>query len=78
MEVADSSLGFNLGRKAQLYAAFAIRQVWVINARTLVSHVMRTPGIEGYGAINKVAAKKRNMPDFAPELSLKLAELELV
>ena len=57
VEIADSSLGFDLGRKAQLYATFAIREVWVINARTLVTHVMRAPGLEGYGAVNKVAAK---------------------
>ncbi len=78
VEVADSSLGFDLGRKSRLYAAFAIREVWVINARTLVTHVMREPGHEGYASIVKVGPKKRLEPRFASSLSLKLAELELV
>ncbi len=78
VEVADTSLGFDLGRKSRLYATFAIAEVWVINARTLVTHVMREPGHEGYASIVKVGPKKQLDARFARALNLKLGELELV
>lgn len=40
IEVADTSLGFDLGRKARLYAAAAIPEYWVadVNGRVLHQH----------------------------------------
>lgn len=78
VEIADSSLGFDLGRKQLLYASFAIRELWVINARTLVTHVFSDPGREGYRATAKLGPKKRIEPPFSAELGLKLGELPLV
>ena len=49
IEVADSSLHYDLGRKIGIYAAWGIAEVWVIEAETLVTHVFRKLGTEAYG-----------------------------
>ena len=56
IEIADSSLGYDLGRKAQLYAEFGIRELWVINARTLETTVHRRPADCAYADIRSVEA----------------------
>ncbi|MEA2933879.1 MAG: hypothetical protein QOD74_525, partial [Variibacter sp.] len=37
VEIGDSSLGYDLGRKAALYASFGIAELWVIDAVHLVT-----------------------------------------
>src|SRR5262245_52809308 len=69
VEVADSSLFYDLNRKARLYAVFAVREVWVINAQTLVTHVHRRPGLDGYQEKTEVATEAALVPDFAPPLA---------
>lgn len=78
VELADSSLGFDLGRKARLYAKFAVPVLWVIDAKRLVTHVFEEPGEDGYARTAKVTAKKTLSPAFAPDLAVRLAELTLV
>jgi Uma2 family endonuclease len=78
VEVADSSLLYDLNRKARLYAAFAVREVWVINARTLATHVHRSPGLEGYQDKREVGAHEELLPDFAPSLAVTLGALDLI
>jgi Uma2 family endonuclease len=78
VEVADSSLLYDLNRKARIYAAFAVREVWVINVQTLVTHVHRSPGLEGYRDKPEVAADERLEPDFAPALAVTLGALDLI
>ena len=43
VEVADSSLDHDLKRKTQLYAVHGMREVWVIEAESLTTHVRRSP-----------------------------------
>ena len=75
VEVADSSLGYDLGRKARLYAAFAVRELWVMNAVSLITTIHRRPGIEGYTEVREVAGTEPLAPDFAPGLSVTLETL---
>ena len=51
VEVSDSSLAFDLGRKAALYARFGIPESWVLDVkeRTLIVH--RTPGATKYRSV---------------------------
>ena len=51
VEVADTSLSYDRGRKLGVYAAFGIPEVWVINAASLVTHVHRGLGAEGYRTV---------------------------
>ncbi len=77
VEIADSSLGYDLGRKADLYAGFGIAELWVIDAVRLVTHIHRDPTPSGYGAVVECAADQRLAPLVTPTLGVALAELEL-
>jgi Uma2 family endonuclease len=78
VEIADSSLSYDIGRKAALYASFGIREVWVIDAVRLTTRVFREPGADGYRDARDFAASDRLVPAFAPEaFGLRLDELEL-
>jgi Uma2 family endonuclease len=78
IEVADSTLWFDLGRKARIYATFGVRELWVINAETLLTRVHREPGLDGYRQTPDVPATEPLAPGFAPDLSVRLADLELI
>lgn len=78
VELADTTLRRDLGRKAALYAKFGIRELWVMNAIKLETHVHRHPGPRGYGEKLIVPPKGVLKPEFAPELAVKLGSLELV
>lgn len=54
IEIADSSLPYDLGRKAQLYAEFAIAEMWVIDVDTLGVTIHRQPGGDGYRTVSKL------------------------
>jgi Uma2 family endonuclease len=77
VEVADSSLWFDRGRKARLYATFGVREVWVIDAGTLTTRIFREPGLDGYRQISDVAGTEPLTPSFAATLTARLAEVEL-
>jgi len=76
VEVADSSLAWDLGRKALIYAGFAIPELWVIEAVTRKAHVHTRPGLEGYGEIVEVSDSETLTPRTMPGLSVVLAALD--
>jgi Uma2 family endonuclease/DNA-binding transcriptional regulator YdaS (Cro superfamily) len=78
VEVASTSLNYDLGEKAKLYAGFGIQELWVINAKTMQTHVFTKPSEEGYLERRIVDAEHLLSPDFAPELAVKIAELPLI
>ncbi|MBI1867313.1 MAG: Uma2 family endonuclease [Methylocystis sp.] len=75
IEVADSSLAYDKGRKIGIYAAFGVREVWVLDAMKATTWVHRGLGAAGYAEIVELAAIERLTPMLAPELSVCLAEL---
>ncbi len=78
VEIADSSLRYDMGRKAALYASFGARELWVIDAVRLTTRVLREPAADGYRDARDFGAKDRLVPLFAPEaFALRLDELEL-
>ena len=76
VEVADTSLSYDLGRKRRLYASFGIRELWVINAVKLTTHVFSKPMAAGYSERRIVPPSETLIPDFTPELAVCLSELE--
>ena len=48
IEVADTSLAYDLGVKVPLYARHGIPEAWVIDAATRQTRVFREPAAEGY------------------------------
>jgi Uma2 family endonuclease len=77
VEVADSSLGYDLGRKAGLYAGFGIAELWVIDAVKLRTRIHREPTASGYGSIVDASPGERLVPTLVPALAVTLSELEL-
>ena len=67
VEVADSSLDHDLRRKSRVYAAFGVRELWVVDAARRVIH--RHDGVtpEGYASIAEHGPAARLVPRHAPE-----------
>jgi Uma2 family endonuclease len=77
VEIADTSLGYDLGRKAALYAAFGIAELWVIDAVKLATRIHRDPSPTGYRSAVDLPASHRLVPASMPALAVVLSELEL-
>jgi Uma2 family endonuclease len=52
VEVAESSLEYDLGRKAAIYAEFGVRELWVVDAVRRVVHVHVGAGKGRYAWVN--------------------------
>jgi Uma2 family endonuclease len=76
VEIADSSLGYDLGIKASLYARFGIRELWVIEATKLQTRVHRDPAPHGYRTILDRPSREQLVPQEMPALAVTLAALE--
>lgn len=51
IEVSDTSLSYDRGRKAQIYAAFGVRELWVIDVRSMTLIAHRDPTPTGYRSV---------------------------
>ena len=65
------------GRKPAIYAAFGVRELWVIDAARRVTHVHREPTPLGYRDLVDRGSDEALRPQAIPELSLILDALEL-
>lgn len=77
IEIADTSLRYDLGRKIGVYAAYGIPEVWVIDAKTLVTHVHRKLGASGYADIFTTGPAETLMAVRAPSVGMCLERLGL-
>jgi Uma2 family endonuclease len=77
VEVADSSLEYDLKRKTRIYAAHDVREVWVVDAETLETHVHREPADGEYEARGLIAGNRPLPLPFASEIAVVLGELVL-
>ena len=77
IEVADSSLSYDRGRKIGLYAAYGIAEVWVVDVKTLTTRVHRYLGAEGYREVLEVGTAETLVSARVPSLFLNLASLGL-
>ena len=77
IEISDTTLRYDLGRKIAIYASFGVREVWVVNVETMVTRVHREPAGQGYGAVTEHGAAETLTPVLVPELSVCLAALGL-
>ena len=76
VEVADTSLAYDQGTKAALYARFGVREYWVINARTLETRVHRGPLPSGYTEVSTIPKDDQLTPLLAPALAVRLREID--
>lgn len=77
IEVADSSLAYDLRRKPGIYASYGVHELWVIDVTARATHVHREPGEHGYAYVSRVPASQRLEPVGAPvALGFALDDLE--
>ena len=78
VEIADSSLRYDIGRKAALYARFGVRELWVIDAVKLTTRVFRAPSEQGYEDSRDLGAAERLVPLIAGDaFALQLDQLAI-
>ncbi len=70
VEVAESSLTYDLGEKADLYAAAGVRDYWVVDCQGRRVVVHRDPGKSGYGTVRSCGPDQSLSPLSRPEVSL--------
>jgi Uma2 family endonuclease len=70
-------LVYDTGRKIGIYAAYGVREVWVINANTLITRIHRNLAPAGYSDTPDLPHTQRLVPTLAPELGVCLADLGL-
>ena len=77
VEVADTSLDYDLRRKPLIYAGFGVRELWVIDAAHRIVHVHMGAEPGGYAEVRERGASERLMPQYAPKaFAFMLDELE--
>jgi Uma2 family endonuclease len=77
IEIADTSLAYDRGRKIGIYAAFGIPEVWVIEAKSLVTYIYRALGAEGYSVRLEAGLDDEVTAQRAPEVAMCLSRLGL-
>jgi Uma2 family endonuclease len=79
VEVADTSLAFDLGEKRAKYAAAGIPEYWVVDLQRNVVHVLRNPHGDAYADLRVAhggeVISPAEFPDVAIDLALVLAEV---
>jgi Uma2 family endonuclease len=77
VEVADTSLHYDILTKARLYAENGVREYWVIDARTLSTKVHREPAGQAYAIEREVAMDERLVPALVSECAISLLALRV-
>lgn len=77
VEIADSSLVYDMGLKARIYSSFGVAELWVIDAVKLQTRIHREPTPTGYRSIADFSDSIELAPALVPGLTLTLATLDL-
>ncbi len=72
VEVSVTTLGYDRGLKAQIYARHGARELWVIDARQRIGWVHTQPSENGWGSVVQVGSadvlRVASLPGFAMRL----------
>lgn len=77
IEVADTSLSYDLKTKMPLYASHGVREYWVINVVTLMTTMHQQPSGNAYAVTEELPPDARLVPLLAPELAVSLKALSI-
>jgi Uma2 family endonuclease len=77
VEIADTSLRYDIKTKMPLYSQHGVPEYWVIHAATLMTTVHRQPVGSVYASVEEVSPDKRLVPVLVPELAISLGALAL-
>ena len=75
IEVAHSSLAWDLGPRAVEFARLGVQCYWVVNAATLDVRSYETPMPDGYQLVSDHRPDELVTPPLIPELALRMADL---
>jgi Uma2 family endonuclease len=73
VEVAETSLLYDIRTKVPLYATHGVREYWVINAKTLMTTVHRQPSGNSYAFSQELPADASLVPSLVPALAVSLS-----
>lgn len=77
IEVAASSMKYDRGLKARIYARHGVEELWVIDAETRVTWVHRRPQSDGqWGHIEAMSADQHLTPERIASVSVRMADLD--
>lgn len=77
VEITETSRRYDLGRKPRIYARHGVRELWVIDARTMSTRTFREPHANGYAAISDFNFDETVIPVIAPpQFALRFDTLE--
>lgn len=77
IEVAGSSMSYDRGLKARIYARHGVGELWVIDAATRATWAHRRPDADGHwGIVEKMPAETPLSPAALPDLSARMADLD--
>lgn len=76
IEIAASSLAYDLGRKPDLYARHGVRELWVVDVKARCTTIHKGPSEDGYAHVSKHDEGDALSPLLIPDLTLKLSDLK--
>ena len=77
VEIADTSLRYDIKTKLPLYALHGVPEYWVIHAATLMTTVHRQPSGDAYAFAQEVQPEAQLVPSLVPSLAISLNTLSL-
>jgi Uma2 family endonuclease len=75
IEVADSTLEFDRGKKLQIYARAGIHEFWIVNLQDSTIEVYREPHFTGYEKKMALKAGDKASPAAFPQEKIEITEL---
>jgi Uma2 family endonuclease len=75
IEIADTSLAYDLKDKAALYASYGVREYWVIEAESGRTHVHQGPEGKGWRLVRIAEPDDKLTALFVAEVSVKIGDL---
>jgi Uma2 family endonuclease len=76
VEVAQSNLGYDRGRKGALYAELGVKEFWVVDTNDRATWVHTGATGSGWSSITKCGAEQALITPALPGVAIKLAEIE--
>ena len=77
VEVASSSMAYDRGLKARIYARHGIRELWVVDAASRETWVHREPAADGeWGSVERIAATASLALAALPDIRVRMADLD--
>src|ERR1700730_14568339 len=76
IEVAATSIAYDKGLKARLYARHRVREFWVIDANERITWVHTGPSGEGWSSVVKCGPQDALTTSALPGFSIKLGEID--